>query len=51
MRRRVRRGSRYWSPGTPYYDPDGLGGAAAIALATFGGAKPILSAGDFILAA
>jgi Ca2+-binding RTX toxin-like protein len=37
--------------GTLYYDPDGLGGAAAIALATFGPAKPILSAGDFILAA
>lgn len=37
--------------GTLYYDPDGLGGAAAIALATFGPAKPILTAGDFILAA
>ncbi len=37
--------------GTLYYDADGLGGAAAIALATFGGAKPLLSAGDFILAA
>ena len=37
--------------GTLYYDPDGLGGAAAIALATFGTAKPILTAGDFILAA
>lgn len=37
--------------GTLYYDPDGLGGAAAIALATFGPTKPILSAGDFILAA
>ena len=37
--------------GTLYYDPDGLGGATAIALATFGTAKPILTAGDFILAA
>ncbi len=37
--------------GTLYYDPDGLGGAAAIALATFGTVKPILTAGDFILAA
>ena len=37
--------------GTLYYDADGLGGAAAVALATFGGAKPLLSAGDFILAA
>ena len=37
--------------GTLYYDPDGVGGAAAISLATFGTAKPVLSAGDFILAA
>jgi serralysin len=37
--------------GTLYYDPDGVGGAAAISLATFGAAKPVLSAGDFILAA
>ncbi|MFZ4068025.1 MAG: beta strand repeat-containing protein, partial [Phenylobacterium sp.] len=37
--------------GTPYYDADGLGGAAAIALATFGTNRPILTAGDFILAA
>jgi hypothetical protein len=36
---------------TLYYDADGLGGAAAIALATFGTARPILTAGDFILAA
>ena len=35
--------------GTLYYDPDGLGGAAAIALATFGAAKPVLTAGDIVL--
>ena len=37
--------------GTLYYDPDGLGGAAAVALATFGTTRPLLTAGDFILAA
>ncbi len=35
--------------GTLYYDPDGMGGASLIALATFGSAKPILTAGDFII--
>ena len=35
--------------GTLYYDADGMGGASAIALATFGAAKPILTAGDFII--
>ena len=37
--------------GTLYYDADGVGGAAAIALATFGTARPVLSAADFIVTA